>query len=71
MEQIDVGEALIGFQDAVMQVHTAFGAPGDYGYGSPRGDALQALYRALNRASAVGKMARKGALRIKPEQETS
>jgi hypothetical protein len=30
---------------AIDAVHKAFGAPGDYGYGTPKGDALMALYR--------------------------
>lgn len=29
----------------VDQVHAAFGAPGDFGYGTPIGDALAKLYR--------------------------
>lgn len=32
--------------DAIMAVHKAFGAPGDYGYGTKQGDALLALYQA-------------------------
>lgn len=31
---------------AIDQVHAAFGAPGDYGYGTRQGDALFALYKA-------------------------
>lgn len=31
---------------AVDLIKAAFGAPGDYGYGTPKGDALFALYRA-------------------------
>ncbi|HMQ38984.1 MAG TPA: hypothetical protein PKA33_01520 [Amaricoccus sp.] len=31
---------------AIDAVHKAFGAPGDYGYGTPEGDALLALYKA-------------------------
>ena len=31
--------------NAIDAVHSAFGAPGDYGYGSMEGDALFALYR--------------------------
>ncbi|HWJ71905.1 MAG TPA: hypothetical protein VNX29_01950 [Kaistia sp.] len=30
---------------AIDALHAAFGAPGDYGYGTPKGDALFALYR--------------------------
>ena len=29
----------------VEMIHNAFGAPGDFGYGTPGGDCLQALYR--------------------------
>ncbi|NTG07203.1 hypothetical protein [Rhizobium rhizogenes] len=41
---------------AIDAVHKAFGAPGDYGYGTPKGDALIALYRSeinLDRAEEV------------------
>ncbi len=27
------------------KIHSAFGAPGDFGYGTPEGDSLIALYR--------------------------
>lgn len=30
-------------------VHKVFGAPGDYGYDTPEGDALFALYRLLHK----------------------
>lgn len=33
-------------REAVAAVKAAFGAPGDYGYGTPEGDALLALYKA-------------------------
>lgn len=29
----------------VLEIHAAFGAPGDFGYDTPIGDALAALYR--------------------------
>ncbi len=29
----------------VMEIHSTFGAPGDFGYDTPIGDALSALYR--------------------------
>lgn len=32
-------------RDAIDAVHRAFGAPGDWGYGTPKGEALFALYR--------------------------
>lgn len=31
----------------VEDIHRAFGAPGDFGYGTPIGDALAQLYRAV------------------------
>jgi len=34
--------------DAILGVRKAFGAPGDYGYGSAKGDALKTLYDAFN-----------------------
>jgi hypothetical protein len=30
----------------VAEIHRAFGAPGDFGYGTPIGDALATIYRA-------------------------
>lgn len=39
--------------DAVQQVHCVFGAPGDYGYDTPKGDALFALYRSAHAASSA------------------
>ena len=36
---------LIAVRDAIAAVHRAFGAPGDYGYGTPKGDALFELYK--------------------------
>lgn len=34
--------------DAILVVRKAFGAPGNYGYGSAKGDALKTLYDAFN-----------------------
>jgi hypothetical protein len=36
---------LAKINEAIDAVHKALGAPGDYGYGTPKGDALFALYR--------------------------
>lgn len=33
--------------EAIWAVHTAFGAPGDYGYGTREGEALRWLYDSL------------------------
>ena len=60
IEQVSLPQAVIAFQDAITRIHKAFGAPGDYGYGTPKGDALQALYASLNQASEAGKRARQG-----------
>ena len=38
--------ALKAAEDAIAAIKAAFGAPGDYGYGTPQGDALFALYKA-------------------------
>lgn len=37
-------ELLTKARAAIMAVYTAFGRPGEYGYGSPEGKALVALY---------------------------
>lgn len=34
------------------EIHRAFGAPGDFGYGTPIGDALAKLYRGPDKADA-------------------
>lgn len=39
--------------EATEQVHKAFGAPGDWGYGTPKGDALMALYQARHEAQCA------------------
>ena len=39
--------------DAVDQVHRAFGAPGDWGYGTDRGRALYELYKAADQAAEL------------------
>lgn len=36
---------LVSVRDVIDAVHRAFGAPGDYGYGTPQGDALFRLYK--------------------------
>lgn len=36
-------ELLTKALEAIKKAHTAFGAPGDYGYGTPQGDALFGL----------------------------
>lgn len=36
---------LIAVRDAIAATHRALGAPGDYGYGTPQGDALFELYK--------------------------
>ncbi len=64
IRQENAAEAIIAFQEATLRIHKAFGAPGDYGYGTPKGDALQGLYAALNAASGVGKKARAGELKM-------
>lgn len=38
---------------AVDQVHRAFGPPGDFGYATPEGEALYALYRAASNFRAA------------------
>lgn len=39
--------------DVVNDVHTAFGAPGDFGYETLKGRALYALYQARNAVAAL------------------
>lgn len=62
--------------EAIEQVHQAFGAPGDWGYGTPKGDALMALYRARYEAQCAAdaeptprprKITGRSALRVQPE----
>jgi hypothetical protein len=43
---------LVAVRDAIDAIHRAFGAPGDYGYGTPHGDALFELYK--QRAAIAG-----------------
>lgn len=38
-------DLLAKIETAIKDVHKAFGAPGDYGYDTPQGDALFALYK--------------------------
>lgn len=38
---------------ATTRIHTTFGAPGDFGYGTPEGDALAELYDACNAAEML------------------
>lgn len=38
--------------DAIHDIHAAFGAPGDYGYETPKGKALYALYQVNNAVDA-------------------
>lgn len=45
-ENARLREATTATIAAIAQLQHAFGAPGDYGYNTPRGDALFALYRA-------------------------
>jgi len=65
--------------EAIEQVHQAFGAPGDWGYGTPKGDALMALYRARHEAQCAldaeptprrRKVSGFSALRVQPEDTT-
>lgn len=39
--------------EAINAVHRAFGAPGNFGYGTKEGDALFALYRARSELLAT------------------
>lgn len=39
-------EAAKAVSEKINQIHKAFGAPGDYGYGTKEGDALFELYHA-------------------------
>ena len=39
--------------EAINAVHSAFGAPGNFGYGTREGDALFALYRARSELLAT------------------
>ncbi len=41
---MDPLEALRRVSRLIDEVHKAFGAPGDYGYGTPQGEALYRLY---------------------------
>lgn len=36
---------LVAVRDAIDAIRRAFGAPGDYGYGTPQGEALFELYK--------------------------
>jgi len=45
-----LGRLLVG-----KSVHEAFGAPGDWGYGTPIGDALLDIYRANGGGSKLSK----------------
>jgi hypothetical protein len=45
--------AIVALFDAAAEAKTAFGAPGDYGYGTKEGDALMALARALVEAHPI------------------
>ena len=47
---------------AIDACHKAFGAPGDYGYGTPKGDALFALYRVRVDVGAAKEVAPAAAL---------
>ena len=47
--------------EAIIAVHKAFGAPGDYGYGTSQGQALQHLYAAGELASRTKKKAAEAA----------
>lgn len=46
---------------AIIAVHKAFGAPGNYGYGHPEGQALQFLYAAGTMLSKVNKSLKEAA----------
>jgi hypothetical protein len=43
--------AIAAAQAAIDAIHKAFGAPGDYGYGTQKGDALMDLYRSRGELS--------------------
>ncbi len=40
-------------EQAIQQIRHAFGAPGDWGYHTPKGDALFALYKLLSKLRGV------------------
>ena len=48
---------LAALDAAIRDLHAAFGAPGDYGYGTPEGDALYKVYRLQVEAAALVAMA--------------
>lgn len=52
-EVMRLRELLTTARLAIYSVHKTFGAPGDYGYGTPQGDALKELYDAFNKISAL------------------
>ena len=45
--------AAIAIADAIALVHAAFGSPGDYGYGTRKGNALYTLYRARTHITTI------------------
>lgn len=53
-------QALDAICDRILELRSAFGAPGDYGYDTKEGKALAALYTAFNEATAPLKMAEGG-----------
>lgn len=52
----DMASALSACDAAIRNIKKAFGAPGDYGYGTPRGDALFDAYKvAIEARSALSR----------------
>ena len=49
----DAIAAAIAIADAIALVHAAFGSPGDYGYGTRKGNALYTLYRARTHITTI------------------
>ncbi len=39
-----LGDCALNDAELRTKIHRAFGAPGDFGYGTPEGDSLRALY---------------------------
>lgn len=45
---VDATRMLAQIRDELKELHAAFGAPGDYGYSTAKGEALFALYKSGN-----------------------
>lgn len=56
--------AIKAVDDQINAIHSAFGAPGDYGYATPRGEALYGLLKSqgLLRVAMVAERARYNAV---------